>query len=194
MMTLSIQRQEIYSRGELMLRTILGAIYIIIPHAVALGFVGATACVVGFLALWAILFTGSYPRGLYDFLLGTLRWQNRLAVTLFQLVDGYPAFGFQDGENVATACTCPESVGRGSLLVRAIFGAIYVGIPHGVALAFRQIGSSVLVFLAFWVVLFTGQYPERWHAFNVGTLRWTARVNAYLLWMTDDYPGFTGSE
>jgi hypothetical protein len=191
-LTLTIERQDSYSRGELLLRSILGPIYILIPHIFVLGLVSIAASVVGFLAFWAILFTGSYPEGFYNFLLGSLRWQNRLSATLYQLVDGYPVFGFIDAENVKTECPRPASVSRGSLLLRAILGIIYVGIPHGVALGVRQIGSSVLVFLAFWVVLFTGEYPERWHAFNVGSLRWNARLSAYLLWMTGEYPPFSG--
>ena len=193
-MTVSVQRQDSYSRVQLLLRTLLGPVYIVLPHVFLLIFVGIAASVLGFLTFWAILFIGSYPRGIFDFQLGVLRWSNRLSATLYQLVDGYPSFFFDDTEKVKTDCPYPESVGRGSMLVRAMFGAIYVGIPHGFLLFFRQIGSDVLVFLAFWVVLFTGKYPERWHAFNTGTLRWNARVSAYLLWMTDEYPTFSGTE
>ena len=193
-MTLSVQWQGSYSRGELLLRTILGPVYIVVPHVVLLGLAGIAVAVVGFLTFWAILFTGTYPRGFFDFQLGVLRWSNRLSATLYQMVDGYPAFFFQDTEKVKTDCPYPESVGRGSLLLRAILGGFYVGIPHGIALGIRQIGSSVLVFLAFWVILFTGEYPERWHGFNAGTLRWNARMQAYLLWMHDDYPAFSGKE
>jgi len=48
--------------------------------------------------------------------------------------------------------------------------------------------------IAWWVVLFTGQYPKGWHEFNVGTLRWSTRINMYMAFMTDDYPPFTGKE
>jgi hypothetical protein len=65
-------------------------------------------------------------------------------------------------------------------------------IPHGFVLYFRTIATSVLTFLAFFAVLFTGEYPESWHKFNVGTLRWGIRVNMYLSNMTDDYPPFSG--
>jgi hypothetical protein len=50
------------------------------------------------------------------------------------------------------------------------------------------------VFIAWWVVLFTGKYPETWHAFNVGTFRWITRVQLYMGFMTDEYPPFSGKE
>ena len=64
----------------------------------------------------------------------------------------------------------PEKVSRGLVILRLLFGSIYVGIPHLFCLFFRQIASSVLGFLAWFAILFAGKYPERWHAFNVGNL------------------------
>jgi hypothetical protein len=66
-----------------------------IPHFIVLFFlsIGAFFAVVG--AWFAILFTGRYPRGLFDFLVGVGRWQNRVAGYAFLLVtDRYPPFGF----------------------------------------------------------------------------------------------------
>jgi hypothetical protein len=85
-------------------------------------------------------------------------------------------------------------VSQGLVLVRALFGWIYVGVPHGFCLYFRFIGTGVLMFLAWWAVLFTGRYPESWHAFNVGTLRWYTRIGLYLSYFTDEYPPFSGKE
>ena len=61
-------------------------------------------------------------------------------------------------------------------------------------LIFRSIASQILVFLSFWSVLITGSYPEGWHRFNVGTLRWGLRVNAYTSYLTHQYPPFSGQE
>jgi hypothetical protein len=111
------------------------------------------------------------------------------------LVDGYPAF-FPKGtsDTVKLEVPRPEKVNQGMVLVRTLFGAIYVGIPHGFCLGFRLIATGVLSFLAWWAVLFTGRYPERWHAFNVGTLRWATRIQMYLGYFTDTYPPFSGKE
>ena len=193
-MTISIELQDRYARAQLLLRSILGFLYIGLPHGVALYVVGAISIILTFLTFWSILFTGRYPRGFFDFNLGVVAWENRVAASLGNLVDGYPAFGFTDMENVRTACPYPETVPRDSAVLRFLLGLIYIGLPHGVALAGRQIATAVLTLLAFWVVLFTGEYPARWHAFNVGTLRWGARVTAHLTFMTPDYPPFTGRE
>ena len=59
---------------------------------------------------------------------------------------------------------------------------------------FRMMATGVLAILAWFSVLFTGNYPDRWHAFNVGTLRWGLRVQLYMTFLTDEYPKFTGKE
>jgi hypothetical protein len=57
-----------------------------------------------------------------------------------------------------------------------------------------MIATGVLVFLAWFAVLFTGRYPERWHAFNVGSYRWVTRIGLYLGYFNDTYPPFSGKE
>jgi hypothetical protein len=61
-------------------------------------------------------------------------------------------------------------------------------------LIFRVIATYVVMFLAWWVVLFTGKYPAQWHNFVVGTLRWGMRIGLYMNYMTDLYPPFSGKE
>ena len=61
-MKLTIKHQEKYSRGELLLRTIFGALYIYLPHGFILMFVGLWGGILQFVAFWVILFTGRYPQ------------------------------------------------------------------------------------------------------------------------------------
>jgi hypothetical protein len=111
------------------------------------------------------------------------------------LVDGYPSFGPNGtSDRVNLSVEYPESLSRGLVIVRLFFGAFYVGLPHGFCLIFRMIATQILAFLAWWVVLFTGNYPGSWHEFNVGTLRWLTRVSLYNEFMTDTYPPFSGLE
>jgi hypothetical protein len=64
-----------------------------IPHYILLVFLGIAAVVAVIVAWFAILFTGRYPRGLFDFVLGVLRWGNRVTAYAFVLVtDRYPPF------------------------------------------------------------------------------------------------------
>jgi Domain of unknown function (DUF4389) len=64
-----------------------------IPHYIVLFFLSIAAIVLVVVAWFAILFTGRYPRGLFDFVLGVLRWGNRVTGYAFVLVtDQYPPF------------------------------------------------------------------------------------------------------
>ena len=192
-MNIGISYQDSYSRGQLLLRTLFGAIYIAIPHFFLLAFVSIWSSILAFATFWIALFTGGFPEGIFSFQLRYYRWMFRVSASMSNLVDNYPPLGLDKTmEGVDYEVDRPESVSRGSVLLRALFGALYVGIPHGVAVGFRGIGSAILMGLAWWVVLFTGKYPEKWHAFNVGTLRWEQRITLYLMYLTDEYPPFSG--
>jgi hypothetical protein len=194
-MTLTITHQEKYSRGELLLRTLFGYFYILIPHGFLLGIVGIWSAILSFVTFWIVLFTGRFPESIFKFQVGYMAWSQRVSASICNLIDGYPAF-FPSGTSDKSKLEVPrpEKVSQGLVLVRALFGWLYVGVPHGFCLYFRLIGTSVLMFLAWWAVLFAGSYPERWHAFNVGTLRWATRIQLYLGFFTDEYPPFSGKE
>lgn len=191
-MTVSIKHQEHFSRGALILRTLFGWLYIAIPHFFLLFFVAIWGGILSFLAWFAVLFTGKYPASFHNYQVGLLGWLTRVNASLTNLTDEYPAFGFKSGEAVSVELAVPEKSSRGLLILRALFGWLYVGIPHGFCLFFRYIWTGILTFLAWFAVLFAGSYPASWHSFNVGTARWGQRVYAYLLFLTDDYPPFSG--
>jgi hypothetical protein len=191
-MTFTIKRAESLSRGELLLRTFFGVIYIYIPHGFLLIFVGLWAAILAFISWWAILFTGRYPQSFFEFQVGLLRWVTRLRARQFNLEDGYPAFGIDAKDDaIQVDVPYPSSFSRGLLLLRLFFGWAYVGIPHGFCLVFLAIAALVANFIGFWIILFTGQLPEGLHNFTVGFLRWGIRVNLYLGNMTDTYPPFS---
>ena len=190
-----IQHQESYSRGELLLRTLFGWLYILLPHLFLLMFMSIWSSILTFISFWAILFTGRYPQSFFEFQVGLVKWSTRVNARMYNLSDGYPAFGINSSDEYTDfQMAYPESLSRGLAIVKLLFGAIYVGIPHGFILIFRILWTQILVFISWWVILFTGTQPKSWHEFNVGTLRWSARVNLYLSFMTDDYPPFSGRE
>ena len=189
---LHIEHQKEYSRGELLLRMILGLIYIDLPHGLCLLGLGLTCMLCSVLAWFTVLFTGNHPEGLYQFMNRSLQWLARWAATAMNLVDGFPALGLGNrGDRVDFSVERPAEFSRRKCLLR-LFAVVYVGVPHGICLWFRVLTSVVLVGIMFWVTLFTGKYPRAVHEFNTGTLRWALRVAAYLALLTDRYPAFSG--
>jgi hypothetical protein len=99
-----------------------------------------------------------------------------------------------EGQPVKFSIDYPEKLSRGILLLKTFFGWLYVFIPHGFCLFFYGIAVCVVTFIAWWAILFTGKYPKGMFEFVVRYQRWSNRVNAYMLFMTDVYPPFSGKE
>jgi len=192
-MKFDITYQESYSRGELLLRTLFGAIYIAIPHGIALFFVGIWGAILQFVSFWIVLFSGMYPRSMFDYQVGLLSWSLRVQTRFANIADGYPAFGLKgNDEHMRLEIIHPERLNRGLLLLRLFFGAIYIYIPHMFILSFRAIWVGILSFISWWAVLFTGKYPKYAFDWVSGTIRWQIRLYLYTGFMTDKYPAFTG--
>ncbi len=192
-MKLEIKHQDRYSRGELLLRSFFGLFYIMVPHSFVMFFFGLWGSILSFISFWIILFTGRYPEAWFNYQVKLQRWSLRVNARIYNLADGYPPFGLDaEDDAVDFHVPYPDSFSRGLLLVKAFFGFFYVVIPHIFILYFRLIWGGLLNFIAWWVVLFTGEYPKGWHEFQVGTLRWTTRLNLYLANMSDAYPPFSG--
>ena len=189
---LRVTHQAEYSRGQLLLRTFLGVFYLVLPHTICLVVLGFVIDVCMLVVWFAILFTGRYPAGIYQFVVSVHQWGVRWAATVVNLGDGYPAFGLGNKRDaVSLQITQPATFSRLHCILR-IFAPIYVGIPHGICLVFRQIAGIILFVVAFFAVLFTGKYPKSMHDFQVGNLRWGIRVMAYITMLSDRYPPFSG--
>ena len=191
-MKLSITHQESYSRSELLLRGIFGILYIVLPHIFLLFFFSLWGTILSLVAFIAIIFTGRYPESMFEYQVNLLRWNLRLTARTSNLADDYPAFGL-DGtdEHTALEIPYPERISRGLTIVRLLFGAFYVILPHGFILYFRILWGVILSIYAFISVLFTAKFPKGAHDFLVGTIRWQYRVSLYMGNMTDIYPPFS---
>jgi hypothetical protein len=156
-----------------------------IPHYFALFFVGLGAFVVAVFAFFAVLFTGRFPRGGFDYLVGTFRWGNRVAAYVFLMTDAYPPFSLADDPAypVRFNVDYPEEVARWRPLVQWLLAYPYM-IVAGV-LGFLTWLMSIV---AFFTILFTKQIPRGVFELMVPGLRWGARGNAYTYWMTTRYP------
>jgi hypothetical protein len=191
-MKLDIVQQESNSRGELLLRSFFGFIYIAIPHYFCLFFLSIWGLVLTFITWWSILITGKYPRSFFDYQVKLQRWNLRVMARLYNLVDGYPAFGLNATDD-KTSFDVPysEKYSRGQLLLISFLGG-FMMIPHAFCLLFLAIGALFVNFIAWWAVLFTGKYPDGMHSFMTRYIRWSMRVNTYFSFMRHSYPPFNG--
>ncbi len=157
---------------------------LIIPHLIVLYFLGIAGSVVTFLAWFAILFTGNYPRGLWDFSLMFQRWSANVVAYLLLLRDEYPPFAAEPYP-VQLDVEYPQQLSRLLIFVKWL-----LVIPHLFVLAILYWIVSVVVFVSFFVIIFTARYPRGLFDFVVGVVRWSTRVTLYTSLMTDPYPPF----
>jgi hypothetical protein len=152
------------------------------------GVLGVAAWAMAVISWFAIVFTGKQPRGLWDFTNFFMRWRGSAVAYMALLRDEYPPFGPGDGSYPARfdVAGFPETRNRWSVGLRLI----YV-IPQAIVLFFLGIAWAVTVILAWFAILFTGRYPEGLYTFGVGYMRWSLRVEAYMLLMRDEYPPFS---
>ncbi|HJR94019.1 MAG TPA: DUF4389 domain-containing protein [Gaiellaceae bacterium] len=162
-------------------------------------------------AFFAILVTGRYPRGIFDFNVGVLRWTWRVAFYSYGALgtDRYPPFTLDDVPDYPARLDIPypAQLSRGLVLVKWWLLAI----PHYLIVAIFLGGGSyaaarvddwfwtfgfetgligVLVLFAGIALLFIGNYPRGMFDSVLGLDRWVARVAAYVLLMRDEYPPF----
>ena len=150
------------------------------------GLLGAVALFCAVLCWFAILFANQHPKGLFDLCHFYMRWRVRALAYVSLFRDEYPPFG--DGDYAATFdVTYPEGP-RDKLSVGLRF--LYL-IPHAIILFFLNIAWFVTTVIAWFALLFTGAYPEGLLKFGMGVMRWSIRVEAYALLMTDVYPPFS---
>jgi hypothetical protein len=162
---------------------------LVIPHVIALAFLWIAYGALSVVALFAIVATARYPRAIFDFNVGVLRWTWRVGFYSYGALgtDRYPPFTLGDVPDYPARLEVeyPDSLSRGRALVKWL-----LALPHYLIIAAFATVRGMLVLVAGAALLLTGRYPEPLFDLTMGLERWTYRVVAYAGLMTDVYPPF----
>jgi hypothetical protein len=188
--------------------------FLAIPHFLVLAALGVAFVVTTVFAGFAILFTGHYPRALFDFNVGVMRWNWRVGFYVYAALgtDRYPPFTLAKTDYPADFdVDYPERLSRGLVLVKSwllalphvLIGVLVVAdlllypwssAAGQTAAAAQPAGAysvlNLLVVVAGVFLLITGAYPRPLFDFLLGVNRWLYRVVTYVAFMRDEYPPF----
>jgi hypothetical protein len=179
----------------------------LIPHYIVLFFLSVAFIVLVLVAYVMVLVTGTYPRAIFDFNVGVMRWGWRVGYYGYEALgtDRYPPFTLADvpdypaGLEVEYRPNPPRWLPLVAwlfafphwLLLGALNGAGTVYVRSDNAATTAQIGLVVACVLIIGLaLLFTGRHLTGLYDLLVGVARWSLRVVAYVALLTPGYPPF----
>jgi hypothetical protein len=150
------------------------------------GLLGAVAIFLAIVSWFTLVFAGRHILEIRQFTSFYLRWRVRALAYFMLLEDVYPPFGdapYPASIEVADPVSPRDRVAVGLRILLAI--------PHIIVLFFVLLAWGCTTIAAWFIILFTGNYPQGLYEFGVGALRWRLRVETYMLLMVDEYPPFS---
>ncbi len=157
-----------------------------IPWLIVAIFYGIAALVVIILAWFALIILGRYPRGMYDFVGGVLRFSMRVNAFVTLQTDEWPPFGLSDEPAYPVRVNIAPPAARQSRL-KALFRLV-LAVP---LLVMSMIFSYLIQYVAiaaWFTIVFRGYQPAGIHNALAFTNGWITRANSYMYLMRDEYP------
>jgi hypothetical protein len=150
------------------------------------GLLGSVAAFLAIVSWFTIVIGGTHISGIRQLSSFYMRWRVRALAYLMLLEDAYPPFG--DAPYPASI-EIVDPIGSRDRVTVAF--RILLIIPHAIVLFFVLLAWCLTTVAAWFIILFTGAYPQGLYEFGVGALRWLVRVQVYMLLLVDEYPPFS---
>jgi hypothetical protein len=162
-----------------------------IPHAIVLYVWGIVAAIAIVIAWFALVLTARYPRGLFDFVAGFMRFSTAFYGYLYLLTDRFPPFsGETSGYPVRLEIEAPQDrYDRLKVLFR-----IVLAIPVFIVLYVMQIIAELGALLAWFAIVILGRQPKGLQDMTVLGVSYQQRATAYLALLSDRWPAFTDEQ
>lgn len=165
---------------------------LVIPWLIVSIFWGIGALICAVIAWFAIVFTGRYPQGLYDFVAKALRFITRVNGYMLLMTDEFPSFGGDEEPQYPVRLRIDEPLSAYSR-VKTGFRFILM-IPIVIVLYFVQIVARAIGVLSWIVIVIMGRQPEALFDIMKWTQAYEARANAYHLLVTEPSPPFSADD
>ena len=173
--------RETHSRVSVFFR-----LFLLIPHAIVVGLWGFVAFLTLIVAWFAVVITGKYPRGLYDFHAGFLRQMAAYSGYAYLLDDRFPPFSSDPDYSTRLLIGPPqESYSRVLALFR---GILYI--PVYIISYALGIVAFIGAFVAWFAELVTGKLPHAIYEMTVLGVSYQTRSYVYLFMLDDQFPPF----
>jgi hypothetical protein len=163
-----------------------------IPWLIVAYIYGIVAEIAAIIAWFAIVFTGKYPGGIYNFNAGYLRMSSRTNSFLYLLTDQWPPFGGEEAPDYSIRIGVPPPLGQYSRLKTGL--RLIIGIPVMLLAIVQAIILYVVAIIAWFAILFTGKLGEGLFNPMRSAMAYLTRTTGYFLLITEDYPPFSYEE
>jgi uncharacterized protein DUF4389 len=164
----------------------------VIPWLIVAAIYGWVAQIASVVAWFAIVFTGRYPEGIYNFNAGYLRMITRVNGLEYLLTDEWPPFGGEEAPDYPIRAGIPPPLGQYDRLKTGL--RLIIGIPVMLLGIVQAIILGVCTLIAWFAILFTGKLSEGLFNPMRSASAYLTRAGGYFLLLTEDYPPFTFEE